>query len=153
MKTILRLALVALLAAEDASAAPESVDLLVRSGTVVTMDGEWNVYENGFVAIRGGRIIEVGDVALLAERDYRADEEMDAGGKAILPGLVNTHGELGSQRAPGPEDLLWPGALVAQLEFRGQLGRDRILVGHGLPSNGARLHSFEDVAGSGRAGG
>ena len=76
MKTILRLALVALLAAEDASAAPESVDLLVRNGTVVTMDGDWNVYENGFVAIRGGRIIEVGDAALLMERDYRADVEI-----------------------------------------------------------------------------
>ncbi len=69
----------------------ESVDLLVTGGAVVTMDSEWNVYESGFVAIRGERIVEVGDAALLKARDYRAVEVIDARGRAVLPGLINTH--------------------------------------------------------------
>src|SRR5262249_58770847 len=39
---------------------PEPADLLVRGGTVVTMDGDRHVVENGAVAIRGDRILAVG---------------------------------------------------------------------------------------------
>lgn len=69
----------------------ETVDLLVTGGAVVTMDGERPLLEGGFVAVRGERILEVGDAAALRARDYRAREVIDARGKAVLPGLVNTH--------------------------------------------------------------
>jgi 5-methylthioadenosine/S-adenosylhomocysteine deaminase len=69
----------------------EVVDLLVSGGAVVTMDGERRLYENGFVAIRGERIIEVGETAALRARGYRARQVIDARGKVVLPGLINTH--------------------------------------------------------------
>jgi 5-methylthioadenosine/S-adenosylhomocysteine deaminase len=67
------------------------VDLLITGGAVATMDGARHLYENGFVAIRGERIVEVGDDATLKTRRYRARQVINARGKAVLPGLINTH--------------------------------------------------------------
>lgn len=36
------------------------VDTLLRGGIVVTMDDQRTVYENGYVAIDGGRVVGVG---------------------------------------------------------------------------------------------
>jgi len=68
----------------------ESVDLLVTGGTVVTMDAERWVIEEGAVAIRGERIVAVGPASEL-ERKYRPRRLLRAEGRLILPGLVNTH--------------------------------------------------------------
>lgn len=67
------------------------VDLLITGGAVVTMDGERRVIDDGFVAIRGERIVEVGDAAQLKVKNYRAKQTIDARGKVVLPGLINTH--------------------------------------------------------------
>lgn len=67
------------------------IDLLITGGAVVTMDGERRTFENGFVAIRGERIVEVGDAAQLKAKGYRAKQTIDARGKVVLPGLINTH--------------------------------------------------------------
>ncbi len=66
------------------------VDLIVRGGTVVTMDGERRVFEDGAVAVEGGRIVAVGRRAEI-ERRYTAAEVIDAAGRAIIPGLINGH--------------------------------------------------------------
>ena len=70
--------------------APEPVDLLIRGGTVVTMDGNGLVLENGAVAVRGERIVAVGTDADLAAK-YEARRTLDASGQVIMPGLINTH--------------------------------------------------------------
>ena len=64
--------------------------LLVAEGTVVTMDGDRRVLESGAVAVRGNRIVAVGDSAALSER-YSAARTISARGMLVLPGLVNTH--------------------------------------------------------------
>jgi 5-methylthioadenosine/S-adenosylhomocysteine deaminase len=69
----------------------KAVDLLISGGAVVTMNRERSVFENGFVAIRGERIVDVGDASLLKSKGYRARRVIDARGKAVLPGLINTH--------------------------------------------------------------
>ncbi len=74
-----------------AQAPPENVDVLVRGGTVVTMDAERRVLEDGAVAIRGERIVEVGPADALGAK-YTAARTVDAAGKVVLPGLINTHG-------------------------------------------------------------
>src|SRR5947207_2056515 len=66
------------------------VDLIVRGGTVVTMDGSRRVIENGGVAIKGGRIVALGHTAEI-DRTYDAREIINAGGKVIIPGLINGH--------------------------------------------------------------
>ena len=67
-----------------------SSDLLITGGTVVTMDKTHRVIENGAVAIKGDKIVAIGTRAEITKR-YRATRTIDATGKAIIPGLINTH--------------------------------------------------------------
>jgi len=66
------------------------VDLLIVGGDVVTMDGAKRVIKNGAVAIRGQNIVAVGTAAKIT-REYRAITTINARGKAVVPGLINTH--------------------------------------------------------------
>ena len=66
------------------------VDLIVRGGTVVTMDGTRRVIENGAVAVKGGRVIAVGSAAEI-DRQYAARDVVNAEGKVVIPGLINGH--------------------------------------------------------------
>lgn len=66
------------------------MDLMVRGGTIVTMDGGRRVIEDGAVVISGGRIKAVGTRAEL-EAKYTASEMIDATGKVVIPGLINGH--------------------------------------------------------------
>ena len=69
-------------------------DLLLLHGTVVTVDRERRILEDGAVAISGDRIVEVGASADLATR-YRASKTIDCRGKLVIPGLVDAHGHAG----------------------------------------------------------
>src|SRR5437868_2615735 len=67
-----------------------TVDLIIRGGTVVTMDGSHRVIEQGAVAVKNGRIVEVGKTAEI-DRKYAAREVVNAAGKVVIPGLINGH--------------------------------------------------------------
>jgi 5-methylthioadenosine/S-adenosylhomocysteine deaminase len=67
-----------------------TVDLIIRGGTVVTMDGTRRVIDNGGVAVKSGRIVEVGKTADI-DRRYAAREVVNATGKVVIPGLINGH--------------------------------------------------------------
>ena len=65
-------------------------DLLIVGGTVVTMDQSRRVIEDGPVAIKDGKIVAVGPRAqIIANRTAR--QTINARGKAVIPGLINTH--------------------------------------------------------------
>jgi 5-methylthioadenosine/S-adenosylhomocysteine deaminase len=66
------------------------VDLIVRGGKFVTMDGARRIIEDGAAAISDGRIVALGTRAEV-DAKYTARETIDATGKVIIPGLVNTH--------------------------------------------------------------
>src|SRR5437588_12904006 len=66
------------------------VDLIIRGGTVVTMNGSRRVIENGGIAIKDGRIVAV-DTAALMDLNYGARQVIDAQGKVVIPGLINGH--------------------------------------------------------------
>jgi len=66
------------------------VDLLVLNGTLVTMDKDHRVIDDAGVAVTGGRIVAVGTSQDIA-RSYSAAQTVDAGGKIIIPGLINGH--------------------------------------------------------------
>jgi 5-methylthioadenosine/S-adenosylhomocysteine deaminase len=68
----------------------ERVDIIVRGGTVVTMDGASRVIENGAVAVRREHIVAVGTTAEIMAR-YAATRLINATGKVVMPGLINTH--------------------------------------------------------------
>jgi 5-methylthioadenosine/S-adenosylhomocysteine deaminase len=70
--------------------AKEKADLLVTGGTVVTMDAQKRVIEDGAVAVRGDTIIAVGSRAEI-EGQFDAAKIIDARGALVLPGLINGH--------------------------------------------------------------
>jgi 5-methylthioadenosine/S-adenosylhomocysteine deaminase len=72
------------------ASAAERVDLIIRGGTVVTMDGSSRVIEDGAIAIRRERIVEVGAASEIASK-YTAARTINAEGKVVMPGLINTH--------------------------------------------------------------
>ena len=83
------LALLAAILPFDTTAA-ERVDLIIRGGTVVTIDGSSRVIDDGAVAIKQDRIIAVGASAEVSAK-YTATRTINAAGKVVMPGLINTH--------------------------------------------------------------
>ncbi|MBP9664642.1 MAG: amidohydrolase [Pyrinomonadaceae bacterium] len=67
-----------------------SVDLLIVGGTIVTMNAERQVIENGAIAITKGKIDIMGTRRIVTQ-NVRARQTIDATGKVIIPGLINTH--------------------------------------------------------------
>ncbi|MEJ7699799.1 MAG: amidohydrolase family protein [Pyrinomonadaceae bacterium] len=68
----------------------KSVDLIISGGTVVTMDAEKRLIENGAVAVQKGEIVAVGKTNEIS-RQFVAKQIINANGKVVIPGLVNTH--------------------------------------------------------------
>ena len=64
--------------------------LIKNAGWVVTMDPGRRIFADGAVAIEDDRIVEVGKSDLLAAK-YNAQKVIDASGKLVLPGLIDTH--------------------------------------------------------------
>src|SRR5436189_1337360 len=67
-----------------------TVDLIIRGGTIVTMDGSRRVIDNGGVAVKDGRVVAVGTSAEM-DLNYSSRQVIDAVGKVIIPGLINGH--------------------------------------------------------------
>jgi 5-methylthioadenosine/S-adenosylhomocysteine deaminase len=67
------------------------LDLFISGGTVVTMDAEFRVIEDGGVAIEGDAIAEVGKRADLEPKARGAKKTIDARGTLVLPGMINGH--------------------------------------------------------------
>jgi len=65
-------------------------DIIIAGGTVVTMDSDHRVLEDGAVVVAGSRIVAVGPRKTL-EPLYRAVRRIDARGRMVLPGFINTH--------------------------------------------------------------
>ncbi|MEQ1604055.1 MAG: amidohydrolase [Pyrinomonadaceae bacterium] len=66
------------------------VDILIVGGTIVKMNAEREVIENGAIAITNGKIDLIGSRRIV-ESNSRPKRVIDATGKVIIPGLINTH--------------------------------------------------------------
>jgi putative selenium metabolism protein SsnA len=64
--------------------------LLIGNGKVITRDKDKPIVENGCIAIEDNKIIEIGLTKNLKEK-YEAARFIDAKGKLIMPGFINTH--------------------------------------------------------------
>ena len=69
-------------------------DILITGATVITMDPERRLIEDGAVAIVGDRITAVGSRAEI-EAAHSAPTVIDASRMVCLPGLVDVHGHAG----------------------------------------------------------
>ena len=70
--------------------AKEQVNLVVMHGTVVTMDPQRRVLQDGALAIQGDTIVAV-DSSAKIDADYQSAKVIDARGALIMPGLINAH--------------------------------------------------------------
>jgi 5-methylthioadenosine/S-adenosylhomocysteine deaminase len=68
----------------------QPVDIVVANGIVITLDSERRVINPGSVAIRGNTIVAVGPADQISA-GYRASDTIDARGRVVMPGLINTH--------------------------------------------------------------
>ncbi|NOZ76369.1 MAG: amidohydrolase family protein [Euryarchaeota archaeon] len=97
------------------------MDVKIEKGTVVTVDGEGRVLKDHSLAVEDGRIVEISRRVA-----GEAEHVIDARGKIVMPGLVNTHTHLAMTLMRGVADDLplmkwlqeeiWP--LEANLEPR-----------------------------------
>jgi 5-methylthioadenosine/S-adenosylhomocysteine deaminase len=65
--------------------------IIIKNGTIITLDKNRRILRNGFIAIEENKIIEVSTSNKLASKNISADIEIDAKGKIVLPGLINAH--------------------------------------------------------------
>ncbi len=68
----------------------QAVDFLIVNGLIVTMDKGYRIFEGGAIAVKDGEIVAIGNTYELQEHHVAA-ELIDATGKLVLPGLINTH--------------------------------------------------------------
>jgi 5-methylthioadenosine/S-adenosylhomocysteine deaminase len=68
----------------------EPNNVLITNATVLTLDDDYTIIDNGAVAIEGDRITAVGAGDDLRRR-FPDMETLDATGKAVMPGLINSH--------------------------------------------------------------
>lgn len=75
----------------EAIAGARDLPVAVTGARVITVTGE--TYENGVLVVHEGRILSVGDIDRV---NIPADAEIiDAAGKVVMPGLVDSHSHIG----------------------------------------------------------
>jgi 5-methylthioadenosine/S-adenosylhomocysteine deaminase len=79
----------ALASAEDPAATTDA-DVVIVAGHVLTMDANSTVHSPGAVAVKGTKIVAVGEEAAVRAR-FRAARTIEARDSVLLPGLVNAH--------------------------------------------------------------
>ncbi|MBF0573932.1 MAG: amidohydrolase [Desulfamplus sp.] len=65
------------------------MDILIKNGVVLTIDSQMRRIDNGYVAVKNSKIVEIGESKDLAAT--QAKEVIDAKGGIIMPGLINSH--------------------------------------------------------------
>ena len=71
-------------------ATSHQADILIVHGTVVTMDFNKSIYPDGYIIIKDSVITDVGTYRKEIE-SVKAKQRIDATGKLVIPGLINTH--------------------------------------------------------------
>ena len=69
------------------SSCTKNADLVVTNANIYTADDEFNIMKS--MAIKDGKIVEVSEENL--DKFYNAKEVLNAYGKTILPGLIDSH--------------------------------------------------------------
>jgi 5-methylthioadenosine/S-adenosylhomocysteine deaminase len=108
---------------------PDKPELLIVNGTVLTMDNQETMMENGAVAVSGDSITWVGSAE---QADIKsAARILDANGGIIMPGLINTHTHAAMTCFRGLADdmelMTWLNEYIFPAEAR--LNHERVYTG------------------------
>ena len=82
--------------------------ILIGNGMVITQDVKNPFITNGAIVLEDNLILEVGDYDILKNK-YTDYEFIDAKGKVIMPGIINTHHHIYSAFARGMDNKEEPG--------------------------------------------
>ena len=77
--------------------------MLFTNATLITMNTEREIINDGALAIQGNRIVAIDKTSTLLAR-YPEEESIDVGGKLIIPGLIDTHVHLAQALIRGCAD-------------------------------------------------
>jgi len=66
------------------------MNILIHNGTIITISKKGKI-QNGAIAIENNQVTDVGKTAELKRKHRRGYERINAKGKVVIPGLVNTH--------------------------------------------------------------
>ncbi|PKI63025.1 hypothetical protein CRG98_016664, partial [Punica granatum] len=89
-------------------------DLVVKNATIYTSDASLPFADS--MAIRSGRILRVGSYSSLQDLVHYGTEELDVGGKVVVPGFIDSHVHL----IPG-------GLQMVRVELRGVSQKDEFV--------------------------
>ncbi|MHB1404567.1 MAG: amidohydrolase family protein [Desulfitobacteriaceae bacterium] len=103
------------------------MQILIANGWVLTQDAERREYRRGYVLVKDDRIAEIGDDSRrAAELKDTVNEVIDAGGCAVIPGMVNPHTHMFQTFMRGLGDNkplwqwlkedIWPSAILMEEE-------------------------------------
>ena len=85
-------------------------DILISGGTVITMDQQRTLIDDGAVVIAGDRILDVGTRTEMQAK-HGPDQVIDATHKVVMPGLIDGHGHAGhgllKTIGTGPSGAWW----------------------------------------------
>lgn len=108
--------------------APQSCDLIIKNGCVLTMNARRAIIPQGAIAVNGHSIVAVGPEKDVL-RDWQAKEQIDARGAIVHPGYVDAHlhvnaqtcrgffrGDASKGGAGGPNYADWKASLTAEDE-------------------------------------
>ncbi|WP_413110397.1 amidohydrolase [Thaumasiovibrio sp. DFM-14] len=84
-----KLLVAAIAAISSCAYAAEPADVMITNATILTMDSDKAVYEQGTVVVKDDIIVAVGSAALA--KQYEAEKVLDVDGDIVMPGLINTH--------------------------------------------------------------
>jgi len=68
----------------------QAASLVIGNGIVITVDGSRRILNPGSIAINGSQIVAIDTPANIAAR-FKGANTIDATGKVVMPGLINTH--------------------------------------------------------------
>jgi 5-methylthioadenosine/S-adenosylhomocysteine deaminase len=110
----------------------ETMSLLIKNATVLTVDPKRTIIEPGAVYVDGGRIADIGPSAEVEQRRAAsAKRVVDGRGKVVCPGFVNIHSHVGFTIFRGrsedagfkaPTGLYFPMSTVMTKEDREAIG-------------------------------
>jgi 5-methylthioadenosine/S-adenosylhomocysteine deaminase len=78
----------------------EDVDLLISGATLVTMNAERLMIRDGSIAVKDGKILDVGKTSKI-DGKYGAEKTIEGSGKVVMPGIFDSHVHLASSLVKG----------------------------------------------------
>ena len=70
------------------------MDLIIKNAKILTMNEQMDIISNGSIAIRDDKISFISKEGIIPP-DFSSDNTIDAKGKLVMPGLINTHTHVG----------------------------------------------------------